>query len=293
MVKSLNESGFLLGVGFPAKSQNQLLPGLRSTGIDENDSFAFTKKDWQTALVEILHEKQVDTVWVLTFPWKVPNSMLAIPSYGFINFHFGILPKYRGIDPIFWQFKNREKNGGLTVHVMNETIDDGPVLLQEFMPIMPGQTYGLHCQRLGQFAPSLVSKILDLQQDDEFEYLKLDAPSSFFDKKPSDEELTINWTTHTSEDIEWLVNGTNPKYQGARTTVSGIAVRILEVTPVNMENKIEAVPGHIVHADAIYGLIVACCDGEFIRITVVQMADGYFSGVKLFNLGFGLGQIFQ
>ena len=69
-------------------------------------------------------------------------------------------------------------------------------------------------------------------------------------------------------------------------------MRILEVTPVSLEQAAQAEPGQIVHADVVYGVVVACINNEYLRITVVNTAEGYMSGVKLFNLGFLPGQRF-
>ncbi len=288
----LNEMELLAGVGIVKSNSSLLKPAYDDLSIDKG-LYLLERKDWVRTLKEVLIKLEIDVVWVLTFPWKVPGALLSIPPLGFINFHFGILPKYKGIDPVFWQIKNREKNGGLTVHLMNEEIDEGPVLLQETMPIIPGETYGLHCQRLGQFTMTLATKVKDLQSHEDKNYVKLDPSDVIFDKKPLKEDLSISWDKDTSEDIEWLVNASNPKYRGINTKVNGMEMRLIEVTPVNMEESFDALPGEIVHADAIYGLIVRCCDDEFLRITVVEMAEGCFSGVKMFNLGIGRGHKFE
>ncbi len=47
-----------------------------------------------------------------------------------INVHYSLLPKYRGFHSTVWAILNDEPELGLTVHLMNEYIDDGPVLAQ-------------------------------------------------------------------------------------------------------------------------------------------------------------------
>ena len=193
---------------------------------------------------------------------------------------------------MFWQLKNQEKAGGLTIHLMNEHVDEGPVFLRKEMRIVPGENYGLHCRRLGEFLLESMDEVLEVLEDADPKFIELEAESSDYEAKPSEGDLTIDWENQSAEQIEWLVNASNPKYRGAETRCAGYVIRILEVTPVNMEQAVEAKPGQIVHADSIYGLVVACRFDEFIRITVVETAEGFHSGVKLFNLGFGVGHVF-
>jgi methionyl-tRNA formyltransferase len=282
----------LVGVAILKKNDKTLGSELKALNLGV-EILALERKDWIEILSQKLTEIEADTVWVLTFPWKIPLTLLKIPKHGFINFHYGLLPKYKGIDPIFWQYKNKENYGGLTVHLMNEHIDEGPILLQEQVPVMLGETYGFHCLRLGNTTPDWLSDVVDAQNNPQFEYLQLEPANQIIDQKPSEKDLTLDWKSQTAEDIEWLVNACNPKYGGVKTINNNVEMYILEVTPVTMEGLVNADPGQIVHADAIYGLVVCCADKSCVRITIVRTREGYLSGVKLFNLGFGVGHRFE
>lgn len=48
-----------------------------------------------------------------------------------INIHYSLLPKYRGLHSTVWAILNGEEELGLTIHIMNEGIDDGPIIHQE------------------------------------------------------------------------------------------------------------------------------------------------------------------
>lgn len=47
-----------------------------------------------------------------------------------INVHYSLLPAYRGFHSTVWAILNDEPELGLTIHLMNEFIDDGPILVQ-------------------------------------------------------------------------------------------------------------------------------------------------------------------
>ena len=62
------------------------------------------------------------------YPTKIIEPLLSTPSKGFINYHPGPLPKYKGPNEFLDAIKNEEINWGVTVHKMNENFDDGEIL---------------------------------------------------------------------------------------------------------------------------------------------------------------------
>jgi len=52
-------------------------------------------------------------------------------SHGIVNCHGALLPKYRGLMPSFWTLANGETEGGVTVHLVDAKIDNGPILVQK------------------------------------------------------------------------------------------------------------------------------------------------------------------
>ncbi|MEX6688792.1 formyltransferase family protein [Danxiaibacter flavus] len=293
---ALRNRGELVAVGITEKSSKILMPALASIGIEGDSIHVLTRKNIESDLTRIITENEIDVVFVMTFSWKIPASVLTLPKKGCINFHFGLLPEYKGTDPVFWQLKNMEQKGGISIHVMTDEIDAGPVVLIDELPVIPGETYGIHCQRLGALNVNTTRKVLTLLEKDEVLPVIESDQSGTYCKAPTEQELTIHWKTQTADDIEWLINATNPRYGGATTNIRQMQVRILEVSPatVNIDpnNTQEIIPGTIVYADQVYGLIVACRDKQFLKVNIVSMQEGYLSGIKLFSLGFKPGEVF-
>ncbi len=68
-----------------------------------------------------------------------------------LNAHPGLLPGFRGLDPVLWSVF-RKSPVGATVHVMSEGIDEGPILLARPMPWKGASTLlelRLQCMRWG------------------------------------------------------------------------------------------------------------------------------------------------
>lgn len=63
------------------------------------------------------------------------SDLLNAVKFGVLNIHTSLLPKYRGLMPSFWALYNCEKETGVSVFLMNEGIDDGPILRQRSLLI--------------------------------------------------------------------------------------------------------------------------------------------------------------
>lgn len=93
-----------------------------------------------SAFLDELQKRNVDLVISIACPQIVRKELLKLPRHGVINIHGALLPKYRGKLPSFWVLANGEKRTGVTVHYMNEEIDDGPIIVQKEVPIEPEDT---------------------------------------------------------------------------------------------------------------------------------------------------------
>ena len=62
------------------------------------------------------------------YPRKIMNPFLTIPSKGFVNYHPGPLPHYKGPNQYQDAIKNNEIHWGVTVHCMDEEYDTGDII---------------------------------------------------------------------------------------------------------------------------------------------------------------------
>jgi len=62
------------------------------------------------------------------YPKKISNQLLEIPKIGFVNYHPGPLPEYKGPNEYENAIKNKETQWGVTVHHMTEEYDSGEII---------------------------------------------------------------------------------------------------------------------------------------------------------------------
>jgi methionyl-tRNA formyltransferase len=59
------------------------------------------------------------------------RPLIELAPKGCLNLHTALLPKYRGLMPTFWALKNGESETGVSVFVVDEGIDSGPIVVQK------------------------------------------------------------------------------------------------------------------------------------------------------------------
>lgn len=91
------------------------------------------------------------------------ENVFGIPRLGTINFHNGLVPYYRGGPPVFWELFNEESELGLTVHWMAAQVDAGDVILQEKVPLVYDNSYGIDYERfITDYRARLAGKFAEL-----------------------------------------------------------------------------------------------------------------------------------
>ena len=83
----------------------------------------------------ILKEYQPDLLLSIGGNQIFKKPLLELATYGCLNLHTALLPKYRGLMPSFWVLKNNEQFTGVSVFFVDEGIDSGPILIQKKVEI--------------------------------------------------------------------------------------------------------------------------------------------------------------
>lgn len=98
------------------------------------------RRQWQKLCVDATQHPRPDFIFVACFPEKLPAVVLNWPHQKSINLHPSLLPKYRGPDPVFWQVHHNETHTGISLHILNDELDAGPILRQQEVIFPTGAT---------------------------------------------------------------------------------------------------------------------------------------------------------
>ena len=100
-------------------------------------------------IIEWIREQEIDLVVNLRTRCIYGPEVLAAPKIGCINIHHGLLPVYRGtMCDLFALSKNRA--AGFTIHVMNEKVDAGQILLRREVSDGSEKNYARYLAKTGR-----------------------------------------------------------------------------------------------------------------------------------------------
>ena len=81
-----------------------------------------------------------DVIVVAAYGRFLPASILAIPHHGCLNLHPSLLPKYRGPSPVPSTLLAEETSTGVTLMLLDEGMDTGPIIAQSEYPLSGNET---------------------------------------------------------------------------------------------------------------------------------------------------------
>ncbi len=148
------------------------------------------KKD-ATAL-EKLKDIQPDLNVVVAYGQIIPSSIIYLPKFNSVNVHFSLLPKYRGASPVQWALLNGEDKTGITLFELNEKMDEGDILTQVEVDILPSENAADLESRLAQIGAELLVKTID--DIDKIKPRKQVHSQATYASKLSKEDGRIDWT---------------------------------------------------------------------------------------------------
>ncbi len=94
------------------------------------------------------------------YSWLLPPEVLAVPPLGVVNSHPSLLPRHRGPFPFAWAVRENDPDLGLTVHLMDEDFDTGPILAQGSRPMPAEMTLEGMIPTLQELSQELYPKAL-------------------------------------------------------------------------------------------------------------------------------------
>lgn len=136
VLDDLKEAGFLpsLIVCPPDKPQGRKFivtpPFAKVWGIKNNIGVLQPEKIDEAFAAE-LEKQEWDLFIVVAYGKIIPKRILDLPKHKSLNVHYSLLPKLRGSSPVEGAILNDEKETGVSIIVMDEKMDHGPVVAQE------------------------------------------------------------------------------------------------------------------------------------------------------------------
>lgn len=154
--------------------------------------------------LEAVRSLEPDLFIVASFGQLLPKELLALAKQGAVNVHTSLLPSYRGASPIQAAIIDGQSHTGITLMVMDEQLDHGPIIHQERLAISPTETNGSLRARLATLGADTLCKILPDFLNGKLQVREQKHAEATFTTLIKKEHAKIDWTQSVSR-IERLI----------------------------------------------------------------------------------------
>ena len=168
-----------------------------------------------------------DLVVVAAYGLLIPPEMLSVPKHGFINIHPSLLPRYRGPSPVPSAILDGVDETGVSLMLLDQGLDTGPVLAQEATKIEPGERADALTLRLFQMGARLLADCAPQWIDRSIVPQPQDSTLSTYTSKLTREDGRVDWR-ESAELLARRFRAYTP-WPGLFTYWQGKRLRLLDV----------------------------------------------------------------
>lgn len=211
-----------------------------------------------------------DMFVVLAYGKIIPKDILNLAKKGAINIHPSLLPKYRGPSPIHAVLLNGDAQTGVSIILMDEQMDHGPVLIQRAIPIAVQDKFPELEAKLCKLSQEMIIEALDRLVTGSIQPKEQNHADATFCKIITKEDGKIDW----SETKDKIYNKFRAfvLWPGIWTTWSGKILKITNCAPsaIALGNPREGIspPGTVRIGS---GKILMSCSNGSLEILELQL----------------------
>ena len=282
ILKSLYQNGYPISVVYtqpPQKShRGQKINKSPIQGISETLNIDFrcpeNLKD-NDEEYKFIKNLNADLAIVVAYGKLIPKNFLNLTKKGFINIHGSILPSWRGAAPIQRSIMNLDKETGISIMKLVETLDSGPISNIHKIKLDQNNNAEEISEKLSFLAAEKILDEIDDILDDKAEFIDQDHSKASYAKKIEKIEGEINWNDETQK-IIGKINGLFP-VPGAFFNFKGGRYKILKAEIGNGIGQASEVLSD--------RLEIACTNNQSIKILEIQRQGKKPQKIGEFMLG--------
>ena len=217
------------------------------------------------SFTELLRSLKPDVLVVVAYGRILPEDALSVPTYGAVNVHSSLLPKYRGAAPVQWAVLNGDTVTGVSTMYLAPEMDTGDVIFTEKTEIGEFETSGELCDRLMVMGAELLHKTLRAIENGTAPRSKQDESQASYVTMLDKSMSPIDWSRSPREIVKHIC-GLQP-WPVATTEIGGLTFRIFKAE--YSDTVTDKAPGTVVAADK-RGIEIACGGAHTLLITELQ-----------------------
>lgn len=226
---------------------------------------------------------------VVAYGKIIPKAILDIPKRGCINVHPSLLPRWRGPSPMQWAIAEGDPTTGVTIMLLDEGMDTGPLLASEHLTIDAEETYETLVSKVHEIGPRLLSETLKRYEKGEIIPLKQDETHATMTRLLEKKDGHVNWSqTMAQIDQKHRAYSAWPGTWTCWKRKPGVCLRLKLVSIRAVDLRVDAPQGMVTLKEG--RLFVDCTDGT-LEILEIQPEGKRKMKASAFIAGYGdIGQ---
>lgn len=203
---------------------------------------------------------QADIAVVVAYGLLLPKIILDAPTWGCVNIHASLLPRWRGAAPIQRAIEAGDTVTGVTIMQMDIGMDTGDIISMKEVPI----TSTTSCQQLHDRLSDVGSQLLldTLAEAGNWNTVPQPEKGVTHATKLRKDESIISWQL-TATEIGQKIRAFTP-WPGCFMEYKGERIKVLEY--IIVDEKTSEIPGTVIDDQ----LTIACGKGSLLRPTKLQ-----------------------
>lgn len=215
--------------------------------------------------IKIFENHNATIAIVVAYGVILPQRIIDAPTFGCINVHGSLLPKYRGAAPIQRSLLDGDKKTGVSIMKIVKALDAGAVYYTKEIDILNTDTSETLFNKLAKLGSEALIESLPLILNKKLEAKEQDENLVTYAKKLDKEEALINFNDD-AKTVERKIRGYNPwpiaYFKLQDTTYKVFKAKVLD------ESSSSYKLGSIVRVDK-NGIVVSCSD-RLIALEIIQ-----------------------
>ena len=210
-----------------------------------------------------LQQVGAEAMVVAAYGLILPQAVLDLPTFGCINIHASLLPRWRGAAPIQRAILAGDRETGVSIMQMEAGLDTGPVMKVGAVSIEPTDNAASLHDKLASLGAALIVETLR-----ELPLAAVAQPEVgvTYAAKIEKVEAPLDWRQPAVQ-LGRQVQAFNP-FPGALAVYAGQSIKVWTAEPLAGTGS----PGEVIAVDR-HGIVVACATGA-LRLTELQKAGG-------------------
>tara|TARA_Y100000766_G_scaffold284390_1_gene302761 strand:- start:1447 stop:2364 length:918 start_codon:yes stop_codon:yes gene_type:complete len=210
------------------------------------------------SLIDQIRLIDPDYIFSIYYRQILPKSLLSLAKFSAINIHPSLLPNYRGPVPTAWIIENGEKHFGITIHLMDDGIDTGDILIQEKYLILKNETgFELYTRGM-ELGFNLLRKHFSSIINNKIKPKPQVGSGSYYGKKKG--KYLISWQ-ETAEKINNKIRVHSKPYNPAETSLFNRYIFINKAEVIDSDKYPAQGCGKIIDIIDNDKLVISCAKG--------------------------------